>query len=124
MSKIINSFPYAVALAKSMSHDIWKYEPRHRNSIQVFVSRAAPWKINRATRNSIQVFVSRAAPWKINRATTYGKLLIIFLIKTGSNFFWQFFSYNYRNAYNANISDFRCVYSHVKRELMSQNVKP
>ncbi len=41
MSKIINSFPYAMAqlifygvvLVKSMAHDVRKYEPPHRNPI-------------------------------------------------------------------------------------------
>ncbi len=83
ISKIINSFPYAVALVKSMSHDIWKYEPWHGNSIQVSMS----W----------------VTMWEITWALTYGKLLIILLIKTGNNIFWQFFSYNYRNIYNMNI---------------------
>ncbi len=48
MSKIINSFPYVVAqlifhivaLAKSVSYDVWKYKPQHRYPIQVFMSRA------------------------------------------------------------------------------------
>ncbi len=38
LSKIINSFPYAVAQTKSMNHDIWKYESQHGNPIQVSVS--------------------------------------------------------------------------------------
>ncbi len=72
MSKIINSFPYAVALAKSMSHNIRKYETWHENPVQVSVSSATLWKITCATTNE-------------------KKLLIILLIKTGNNIFWQFF---------------------------------
>ncbi len=83
MSKIINSFSYAVTLEKSMSHGIWKYETRHGNSFQVSVL--------------------RAMLWKINSATTHGKLLLIIsLKKIKNNIFWQFF-HNYGNNYNANI---------------------
>ncbi len=83
MSKIINSFPYAIAQAKSVSHDIWKYTPQHENSVQVSVSRAVPWKINWTPANE--------------------KLSIILLINARNNIFWQFFSYNYWNTYNENI---------------------
>ncbi len=37
MRKIMNSFTYVVVLAKSMNHDIWKYEPRRGNMETLFM---------------------------------------------------------------------------------------
>ncbi len=41
MSKIINSFPYASALAKSMNHNKWKYEPQHGTQSSFYVKNHA-----------------------------------------------------------------------------------
>ncbi len=102
MNKIIKSFPYAVALAILMSPDLWKYETWHGNPIQVSVSRATPWKIN----------------W----AATYGILLIILLIKTGNNFFGNFFHIIIVIQCEYFHSHFRPVSCHGKRKLMSHDV--